>query len=1501
MTTQGPNDTLAVPAIAPAPSLAYRLSPQQKRRWTHERRAATVQCALRLGPGIGAAELRAALDTIVGRHEALRTTFIGRAGLKARLQVVHDAGAAGWSESALPSSGDDAAERRAIDESLAEQRVRELDFATGPLVHAVLLTRDEAPRALLLRIPALCADTASLANVARELAALLHGDAGSLAPADDIVQYLQFSDWQHEVMEGQETDEAAPHWAKHPWATQPTLRLPFVAGDAAKDGEDVAPGSAAVEIGDALLHSADVLAEEQGATTEQVLLACWNALFWNLTRHPDIIVATAFDGRAFGEMRTGVGLYACAIPTHARVEGAFRFTDLLRRTRRAVEESREWQDRFAGVLESGDRPLPEVAFEYVEWPEASGAGLSLHTLIAAEDRSAVKLFCVRDGAHLHAELRYDAGRVGGDAARELAGQYAAALASAVADPARTVEELELLTAGGRLRIAAFNRTDVQWPAGDCVHEWIEAAAARHPSAPAVRYEDQLLTFGELDARAARLARRLRALGVGPDAPVAVLLERSTDWIVALLGVMKAGGAYLPLEADQPPARLQRLVARAGCGIVVTTEALRERVTGVTTVRVDEQEASSAGDELYGHVASAGDLAYVLFTSGSTGEPKAVAVEHRQLANYVRGITRALGPVDGGAFAMVSTFAADLGHTVLFGSLCAGGCLHVVSPERALDPEAFREYCARHPIDYLKIVPSHLSALLAGADPAGVLPRRALVLGGEASSWELVDRVRALAPQLRILNHYGPTETTVGVLTLDVTAGAARQTHRVPLGRPLPNTRVHLLDDRLRPVPAYGIGEIYVGGAGVARGYLGRPEMTAERFVPDPTGTRPRGARLYRTGDLGRVHADGTLEFLGRADHQVKIRGFRVELGEIEAVLGTHPTVREAAVTLRAGPSGEPSLAAYLVAAEAGATPIEELRRFAREQLPEHMVPVHLVFLPALPLTANGKVDRASLPAPDERSAPARPLYVPPRSLGEEMLASLWCDVLGVPRVGVHDSFFSLGGDSLVGTQLVSRIRKTFDVELPVRALFDAPTVGELAAVLERGREGGGSEAPPIEPLAPGEAAPPSFGQEQLWAMHQLDPDSPAYNHVVRLDLRGPLAANAVERALAEVVRRHEVLRTALPSRDGRPTPLVEPADCFRMERVDLEAIPKESRDAEALRLAEREAERPFDLARAPMLRATLVRLSGEQHALLLTLHHVASDGWSLTVLVREVVALYDAFAADKPSPLPKLRLQYGDYAAWQRRWIAGPVFDGLAGYWVEQLRGAPEELRLPLDRPRPPKATHRGATLVVDRGEEVKRGLRALSRAEGATLFMTALAAFYVLLHRCTGEEDLVVGTDIAGRNRVETEDLIGFFVNNLVLRADLSGNPTFREILARVRATALGAYAHQDLPFASLVKALRVPRRSTRTPLVQVLFVLQNTPRPGGVEVGMQRFDATTAKFDLALFVTETDAGLTEQWTYRTDLFDRETIEEMARAFGAVLQNILRDASAPLRTLTSD
>ncbi|HYR09939.1 MAG TPA: amino acid adenylation domain-containing protein, partial [Longimicrobium sp.] len=1043
MTSQATTDTLAVPAMAPAPTLAYRLSPQQKRRWTHGPRAAAVQAALRIPSGTDAGEVRAALDAIVARHEALRTTFMGRAGLKVPLQVIHDAGAAGWSEWALPASGDAEAERRAIDEALAQQRGRELDPASGPLVHAVLLTRDGAPHLLLLRVAALCADPASLANVAGELAALLRGDADALPAEDDLVQYLQFSDWQHELAEGEEAEEAAKHWAKHPWSTQPALQLPFVGAGAGGD----ASGSAAVEIGEALVARVDALASEQGATAEQVLLAGWKALLWRLARQPDVVVATVSDGRPFDEMRSAVGLYAGALPTHARIEPTFRFSDVLRRTRKAVEESRQWQDAFAGVLESGDRPLPDAAFEYVEWPSAGE--VSLHALVSADDSAAVRLSCVRDGARLRAEVRYDAGRVSAQAARQLAEQYAAALASAVADPARTVEELDLLTAGDRERIAAFNATDAA-PAEGCVHEWIADVAARNPGAPAVRFEDQTLTFGQLDARANGLARRLRALGVGPDVPVGVLLERSADSIVAILGVMKAGGAYLPLEPNQPPARLQRLLEQAGSRVVVTIDALRERVAGagVEAVSVDAETPSDA-NEPAGRAVSPGNLAYVLFTSGSTGEPKAVAVEHRQLAGYVRGITRQLEPVEGASFAMVSTFAADLGHTVLFPALCAGGCLHVISPERVLDADAFRAYAGQHGIDYLKIVPSHLSALLAGDDAAGVLPRRALVLGGEASSWELTDRIRALASGLRIINHYGPTESTVGVLTHEVPADAARPTHRVPLGRPLPNARVYLLDAALRPVPAFGIGEIYVGGQSLSRGYLGRPAMTAERFIPDPTGTQDPGARLYRTGDLGRFHADGTLEFLGRADHQVKIRGFRVELGEIESILRTHPGVREAAVTLREGSAGEHRLVAYLVAAGADAPPAEELRRFAQEQLPEHMVPAHLVWLPGLPLTANGKVDRAALPEPDERSAPGRPPFVPPRSLGEELLASLWCDVLGVARVGVHDNFFTLGGDSLLGTQLVSRIRKTFDVELPVRALFDAPTVGQLAAALER--------------------------------------------------------------------------------------------------------------------------------------------------------------------------------------------------------------------------------------------------------------------------------------------------------------------------------------------------------------------------------------------------------------------------------------------------------------------
>ncbi|WP_331875502.1 amino acid adenylation domain-containing protein, partial [Longimicrobium sp.] len=926
-------------------------------------------------------------------------------------------------------------------------------------------------------------------------------------------------------------------------------------------------------------------------------------------------------------------------------------------------------------------------------------------------------------------------------------------------------------------------------------------------------------------------------------------------------------------------------------------------------------------------AGLGDLAYVIYTSGSTGRPKGVAVEHRQLCSYLFGLRDRLQLTEGASYATVSTLSADLGNTAVFSALAWGGTLHVISEDRIFNGDLLGEYFARHQVDCLKITPSHLAALQTGGDPRRVMPRRWLVLGGEASSVRWASELVAMAPECAVFNHYGPTETTVGALAHRVGPGPAETASgTLVLGRPLPNDRVFVVDASLRPVPVGVAGELLVGGAGVARGYLNRPELTAARFVDDPfapgrlyrTGDRVRWmvdgtleylgrpgltaerfaaspfgeGRLYRTGDRCRWLADGTVEFLGRMDQQVKIRGFRVEPGEIEAALRQDAGVAECAVVARAE-AGETRLVAYVV----GEARAEALRAHLRGSLPDYMLPSAFVFLDALPLTPNGKLDRKALPAPDLASL--EEWYVAPRTPVEEVLAGIWAEVLRLERVGAEENFFELGGHSLLATRVVSRIREVFGVELPLRALFEGPTVAGVALRVEEIRRAELPVLPPVVPTGRTGAIPLSYAQERLWFLDQLEPGSATYNMPAALRLAGALNERALERALGEIVRRHESLRTVFTAVAGSPVQVIAPFAGFTLPIDDLSRLAEADREAAVRRRASEEAARPFDLAAGPLFRAALLRLGHEDHVLLLSAHHIVSDGWSTGVFFREMSALYAAYRDGRESPLPELPVQYAEYAVWQREQLAGELLDRQLAYWKQRLAGAPELLELPTDRPRPPVRTYQAASVPVELSPELLERLQALGRNEGTTLYMTLLSAFQVLLSKYAGVDDIVVGSPIAGRTRGEVETLIGFFVNTLVLRTDLSGDPSFRETLRRVREVTLSAYEHQDVPFEKLVEELQPERSLSHSPLFQVMFTLHNGEGRGGalpgLSVSVAGAELASAKFDLSLTLTTTGQALGGALSYSIDLFEAGTIERMVRHLERVLEQAAADADVQL------
>ena len=1449
--------------------------------------------------------LAASLSELVRRHETLRTTFQAPAGEP--MQAV--APAAPLQPPIVDLSAlEDEARWREARLLFAAAMGRPFDLAQGPLFRVGLLRLAEREHAVLATMHHIVSDAWSMDILQREVAALY--DAFSRrapSPLPELpFQYADFARWQRQWLRGAVLEEELAYWRGRLAGAPQVLALPVDRPRPAV--RTTRGGGREIVLPWELGEQTRTLGRLGGATLFMTTLAIFQALLARRCRQEDFCLGTPIAGRTRVEVEGLIGFFVNTLVLRCDVSGQPGFLALLRRVREVTLEAQTHQELpFEKLVEELDpvrslshSPLFQAMFSIHEargdaretdaaalarWPGSAEAGTG-----TAKFDLAMAVREVPDG--LVAALEYSTDLFDSTTALRLLEQFRNLLSAVVAEPERPVTELPLLS-GGEAHQLLREWNDTALPAGEvlCLHELFEIQAARAPEAIAVVDGDRRWTYRELDRRAGHLARHLRALGVGPEVRVGICLERSAEMIAGLLAILKAGGAYVPLDPGYPGERLAFLLEDSGAAMVLTAaDSAGKLPAGVARVRLDAIAAAPvAGDGALPRTALPGNLAYLIYTSGSTGRPKGVGLEHRSPVALLRWASGAFSRAELAGMLASTSIAFDLSVFEIFLPLSAGGAL--ILAENALELPSL---AAAGEVTLVNTVPSVLAELLR----SGELPHavRTVGLAGEPLPGWLVAELRRGGSVERVCNLYGPSETTTYSTAAEVALAEAREPH---IGRPIAGTRTYVLDASLDPVPPGSPGELWLGGAGLARGYLGHPELTAERFVPDPF-SAAGGARLYGTGDLARQRPDGVLEFLGRIDHQVKVRGFRIELGEIESALTRLPEVREAAVLVSEDGRGEKSLVAFVVPEAGAAFVARELRRKLAERLPDYMVPASCLPLAALPQTSNGKVDRRALAAL-AITGPERTRRVAPRGLTEQLLAELWSQVLNVDEVGATDNFFDLGGHSLLATRLVSRVRQGFGVELPLRSLFEAPTLAALAREVEAGLKAGRAGAePPLRPV-PREGEPRlSFAQKRLWFLDQLDPGSPLYNIPLAVRFEGELRIDAVARALSEVVRRHEALRTSFAIRGGEPVQVIAPASAVPLPVVDLSALAEEPRSREAQRLAGLEAQRPFDLSRGPLLRAGLLRLGERDHAVLATIHHVVGDGWSIEVLNREVAALYEAFSRGGPSPLPELPIQYADYAEWQRRWLQGDVLERELHYWRERLRGVPPLLELPADRPRLAERSFRGSGRPFKLSAELSQELRSLSRRGGATLYMTLLAGFEALLFRVSGSEDFCVGTPVAGRTRVELEELIGFFVNTLVLRADLSGRPSFRELVQRVREVAVEAQAHQELPFDRLVEELQPSRSLSHSPLFQVMFELQHLPRqsqpvegltgrPVGVEAG-------TAKFDLALGLADSGGALAGGAEFASDLFDATTISRLLEHFGNLLAAA---AAAPERPVT--
>ncbi|MFI1258751.1 amino acid adenylation domain-containing protein [Streptomyces netropsis] len=1459
----------------------------------------TVQFTFDIEGDLDSAALRAAAGNLLKRHANLRAGFqildTGDA-----VQVIPSEVTVPWAEldlSGLPRSRREAEVARVLD----EDRNRRFDLAAPPLMRFMLITLGAGRYVFTVTNHHILMDGWSFGALLGELFDMYNrkGDASGLPR---VTPYRDYLAW----LSRQDRTAAKAAWAKAlDGLEEPTLLAPV---DPTR--KPVVPERVSKELPAEFAAALRETARAHGVTLNTLMGLAWAVTLGQLTGRDDVVFGTTVSGRPadIPGIESMVGLFINTLPVRVRIDPAETVGSLL--TRLQDEQSELMPHQHVGLTDireaTGLGDLFDTLLVYENYPvdnDALAQSVGDLSVMSTEPLDAthypIGVLVIPLGERLHVRADYRADVFGPEAAERIVARFLR-VAQALTDPSRVIGELEPLSEEERRQqLFEWNDTAHEVPEAT-LPELFEAQAAATPDAEAVVSGDGRLTYAELNERANRLARRLLTRGVGPESYVGVVLSRTVELPVALLAVAKTGAAYLPVDPDYPADRIAYIFSNTKpvCVLADSDTAPKLPVDASSLVVVDDPAVRDAVATLPGTDLTDGDRTapispahpvYVIYTSGSTGRPKGVVVEHRSLNLYLAW-TRARFPAVSGRALVHSPVSFDLTVTGLLGTLTAGGCVHLTE----LDEDAARQDFEQP--GFVKATPSHLGLLMAL--PERFSPSGELVLGGEALLGEVLDEWRRHHPGVTVINEYGPTEATVGCTEYRVEPGDSAPAGAVPMGRPIWNTQLYVLDARLRPVPVGVGGELYIGGDLLARGYLGRPDLTAGRFVANPFGGA--GGRMYRTGDIVKWRADGQLEFVSRVDDQVKVRGFRIELGEIEATAASHPAVGQVLVVVREDRPGDKRIVAYVIPAEEGGSPDPaELRGHLAATLPDYMVPSAYVVLESFPLTPNGKLDRKSLPAPDfSGQVSSRG----PRTAREETLCTLFADILGLERIGIDDSFFELGGHSLLATRLVSRIRSAFEIELGVRAVFEEPTVAGLAGRLDSA----GVSRQALGVMERPEAIPLSFAQRRLWFLNRFEGPNATYNIPLCTRLLGTLDLAALQAALGDVVARHESLRTVFPDVENRPRQQVLPVE-RTVPRLVVTDVTADDLDQEVSAAAQQ----GFDLAHDIPLRAHVFRVAADDHVLLIVMHHIASDGWSLTPLSRDLSSAYAARCAGTAPEWEPLPVQYADYTLWQRAVLGdesdpGSAMAGQLAFWREALSGVPEELPLPMDRPRPAVTDYRGGTAPLRIPPHVHQQVADLSRACGASVFMVVQAAVAALLGKLGAGTDIPIGTVIAGRTDEALDELVGFFINTLVLRTDLSGNPTFRELVERVKETDLAAYANQDVPFERLVEEINPVRSMARHPLFQVMLAFQNNstertdipgarmlPHPVGLDV---------AKFDLSFDLGErfapdgSPAGIEGAIQFATGLFDLSTVEALAARLEQLLDAVTAE---PGRAIT--
>jgi len=1500
----------------------YELSHAQKRLWfldqlTPDTPTYNIPMAVMLEGDLDVDAMRDALQVVVDRHESLRTIFKDRDGkpiqivlddLRANIEIVDPAGA---------SINEDRLRMLAFEEA-----IKPFNLSQGPLFRLKLFKVSPNRHLFVFTMHHIISDGWSMETLIEELIstsiALAKGEGLQLP--DLSLQYKDFAHWQNKILEDGTLKDQEDYWLEKLGGGLPVLDLPT---DYPRPPMETNNGAVcSFTIDPDITSKLRNIIRDQGVTLFMLLLASFDVLLMKLSNQENIIVGSPIAGRSHPGLEDLIGFFVNMLALRTNLSDDLSFIELLKRVKETCLDAYANQDypfdRLIDLLnpvrDTSRPPIFNVMFvlqnesDILDVTKVGDIGIKNIEWDSRPAKFDLSLYVSEFSDRLEAQFEYNTDLFNRDTIQRVSGYFSNLLGGIAANPGTHISGYKILGEEEKQRILVeFNNTDAEFPGNKCIYQLIEEQVARTPEGIAVSLGDDSLTYKQLNERSNQLARYLRARGVGKETMVGLMLDRSLEMMIALLGVLKAGGAYVPIGTDYPISRVEYILDDTHAPVVLTQERfiknLPDRAIQIVCLDTQWSDIAQEDSENLDPISDPEDLAYVIYTSGSTGIPKGVACIHKGLCNRLVWMQDAYRLKYDDCVLQKTPYTFDVSGWEFFWALMYGARIHFLRPGGEKDPSHIMEVIRDKKITTMHFVPSMLSAFLHVLDDKTkeyLSCLRRVICSGEALLAEHRDRFfKYLDCELH--NLYGPTEASIDVTYF--VCSPEDKASVIPIGKPIANTQIYILDKYMQPTPVGVPGEIYLAGVGLARGYVNKPEKTAQAFIASPLA---KDGRLYKTGDLGKWLGDGNIEYLGKIDHQVKIRGNRIELGEVESILAKYEGVLDCVVVDKDDKAGEKYLVGYYVAEQE--ISVSDLRGFLKERLPEYMIPSRFMHLEGLPLSPNGKVDRKALPEPEDLRPEMESEYVAPRNATEQAIVGILEDVLGIDKVGIYDNFFDLGGHSLKATQVVSRIKKDLEVDFALAAMFEHQSVAEMGKLVEDLNASGKRIS--YQDIIRGEKQPyyeVSAAQRRLWFLDKMTPNNPAYNIPGVLVFDDSLDIDAFHKALQAVIDRHASFRTTFATIDGKPMQIVADSMKLDLPIVDISNLEVSNQPQEIRQIVMEECLNPFDLEQGPLVRAKFIVDSSKRYIFIINMHHIISDGWSLGILAKDIGLFYDAFAHGKTLDIPDLPLQYTDFACWQNKVLRDGTFDSQKNYWVEKLGGELPILDLPTDHPRPVIMTYNGSSINITTDTRLTSRLKTFVKQQGLTLFMLLLASFQVLLTKLSSQEDIIVGTPIAGRNYKDLEDIIGFFVNTLALRSDLSGNPGFTELLDQVKKTCIDAYANQDIPFDELITILNPQRHTDRSPIFSVMFDLENIG--GNLTHGMSSTDtmksledmnvgSSTAKFDLMLSVKEWPDILYMQFEYNTDLFERETIERFAGYYQTLLTNVLDNPTSRLSDL---